>query len=64
VRLDLNVGDRVRSVVDYRRGMEGVIEEIVGTEVRVRIESRMRDGSPCEVDCVFRDDEIERTAKG
>lgn len=55
----LAVGDRVRSTVEYRRGMVG---EILKTDLdgyTVLIDSTA-DGKPCAVECHFNLGELER----
>jgi predicted component of type VI protein secretion system len=55
----LAVGDRVRSVVEYRRGMEGVIIEADCDGYMVNIESEAN-GERCDVECHFNLGELER----
>jgi hypothetical protein len=56
----LAVGDRVRSLVDYRRGQVGVIIEAHPSDgYVVAIESTFN-GAPGVVDCHFHPGEVER----
>ena len=56
-------GDRVRSIVDYRRGMQGKITNFTNEGVRVDIESTNTvNGKPVTVNCLFQLDELERVA--
>lgn len=54
------VGDRVRSIVDYRQGAEGTIQETDPEDgYVVRIETTYR-GKPGYIDCHFNIGEVER----
>lgn len=54
----LAVGDRVRSITAYRRGMSGVVARIDADVVVVDIDSQA-DGRPCVIQCHFQRHELE-----
>ena len=56
---EIKKGDRVRSIVQYRKGMEGTVRRVGKHWLTVNVESTSNN-EPCIVECRFYHGEVEK----